>query len=160
MKAKGRYPSEPSSCWVRSIDIGATVKLVVRGSASRWPSLPSMPSAPPGTEIDTVAPGGSGAVASKARTSGEVWTQDPATAGLRVGTGLSSDSGTVNCTLTASSDGTLVALGAGSLATTERRPGDAVGVAAAGDGLTGVAMRAVEAAASAHSATTTAAISQ
>src|ERR1700722_14663333 len=116
--------------------MGATVKCVVRGSARRCPSLPSMPLGPLGTETDIVAPGGRGAVASKARTFGEVCTQAPATEGLRVGTGLFGASGTVNWTLTPVSDGTLAALGAGWLATTERRPGDAVGVAEAGAGFT------------------------
>jgi hypothetical protein len=51
-------------------------------------------------------------------------------------------------------------LGAGWLVTTERRPGDAVGVAAAGEGVTRVATKAVEAAASAQSATIIAAIIQ
>jgi hypothetical protein len=109
---------------------------------------------------DIVAPGGSGAVASKARTFGDVCTQDPATAGLRVGTGLFVASGTVNWTLTPVSDGTLAASGAGWLATTERRPGDAVGVAEAGVGFTRVATRATDAAASTQSATITAAIIQ
>jgi hypothetical protein len=119
-----------------------------------------MPCAPPGTDTETVEPGGRGAVASKANTSGDVCTHEPATAGLIEGTGLSAARGTVNWTLKAVSDGTPVASGAGWLATTERRPGDAVGVADAGEGLTRVATRAVEAAASAQSATTTATISQ
>ncbi len=77
-------------------------------------------------------------MASKARMSGTVCTQEPGTAGLSVGTGLSAASGTVKWTLTPASDGTSAAPGAGWLATTERRPGDAVGVAAAGVGFTRV----------------------
>src|SRR6202035_4590105 len=116
--------------------------------------------APPGTDTDIVAPGGRGAAASKARTSGAVRTHEPATAGVSDGTGLSSARGTVNRTLRAASDGTWAASGAGWLVTTERRPGAAVGVAAAGEGLTCVTTRAVLAAASAQSATITAPINQ
>jgi len=72
--------------------------------------------------------------------------------------GVLGASATVKVTPTLASDGTSVALGAGMLVTTERRPGDAVGVADAEGGRTRVARRAVEAAASAQSATTTAAI--
>jgi hypothetical protein len=54
----------------------------------------------------------------------------------------------------------LVAAGAGVLLTTERRPGAAVGAAPADKGFTRVATKAVEPAASAQRATTTAAINQ
>src|SRR5580700_9039479 len=127
--------------------MGATVKCVVSVAASRWPPLPSMPVVPPGTDTDSVAPGGRGAVASKARTFGAVCTQEPATAGLSDGRGVSGERGTVNRTLTPVSEATLAASGAGWLATTERRPRVAVGVADAGEGLTWVATRAVVAAA-------------
>src|ERR1700688_3453333 len=119
-----------------------------------------MPSAPPGTETDTVEPGGKGAVASKDRVSGEVCTPEPGTAGTSDGTGVSGASGTVKRTLRLASDGSLVASGAGTLVTTERRPGDAVGAAPAFDGGTRVTTSAVEAAATAQSAAITAAINQ
>jgi hypothetical protein len=77
-----------------------------------------------------------------------------------VGVGVSAARGTVKLTPTLASDGTSVAAGAGVLLTTERRPGDAVGAAPAGGVFPLVATKAVEAAASAQRATTTAAINQ
>ena len=136
-----------STCWTRSMERGATVNFVVNGSSRRCPSLPSTPSGPPGTDTEIVAPGGSGAEASKASVSAEVCTQEPGTGGSRVGMGVSAARATVKVTPTLASDGTFVASGAGMLVTTERRPGDAVGVAAAVEGRTRVATRAVEAAA-------------
>src|SRR5579872_3195124 len=105
--------------------MGATVNVDVDALGSRWPRAPFTPWSPPGTVTETVAPGARGAAAWKASVSGVVWTQDPATGGFNVGVGESVANGTLKCTLSAASEATSDAWGAGEVDTTSSGPAEA-----------------------------------